>query len=103
MMIDAPVKETRTREAWRIVVRGRVQGVGFRAWACREAQELGLDGWVRNRDNGTVEILAIGPVEKLDVLEAACRRGPVAANVTAVLRSTAQDDGSTGFAQRSTL
>lgn len=47
-------------DARRLTVRGRVQGVGFRAWTVREAKALGLDGWVRNRRDGTVEVLACG-------------------------------------------
>jgi acylphosphatase len=63
------------------VVSGRVQGVGFRAFVVREARRLGLTGWVRNRSDGAVEVLAEGPERKLRELAALLRRGPPAAIV----------------------
>lgn len=62
-----------------IKIYGRVQGVGFRAWAWRRAQELDLSGWVRNRIGGQVEILAEGA--KTDDFLSLCRRGPLLARV----------------------
>jgi acylphosphatase len=91
------------RRAVRLTIRGRVQGVGYRWWAVDEAQRLRLDGWVRNRRDGSVELLAIGPREAVDRLVAACRRGPPAAMVTAIECAEAQDDGSTGFYDRPTV
>ena len=64
-----------------IRVKGRVQGVGFRAWACRKANELDLSGWVRNRSNGSVEILAEGPNDKIDMFLGLCKKGPLFARV----------------------
>lgn len=55
---------------------GRVQGVGFRYFVWREAEELGVDGWVRNRADGTVEALAQGPIDTLDRLKARLEEGP---------------------------
>lgn len=52
--------------ALHIQVFGRVQGVGFRSWARREASRLGIYGWVRNLSDGSVEILAEGPPDRLD-------------------------------------
>jgi acylphosphatase len=92
-----------TRPAARLRIEGRVQGVGYRWWAVREAERLALEGWARNRADGSVEVLAIGPNEALDAFERACREGPPAARVAAVVRSPAEDDGSTGFSQRETL
>lgn len=70
--------------ARRFRVTGRVQGVGFRAWAVRTARALGVNGWVRNRLDGSVELLAEGDPAAIDILETACRRGPDAARVDAV-------------------
>ncbi len=66
------------------VVRGRVQGVGFRASAAHEARRLGLDGWVRNQLDGTVEVLAAGDDEAVDRLAAWLKQGPRGAHVTGV-------------------
>lgn len=67
-----------------LVVRGRVQGVYFRASAQREARRLGLTGWVRNRPDGFVELLAEGEEEGLKDLIAWANRGPSAARVERV-------------------
>ncbi|MBQ7413672.1 MAG: acylphosphatase [Alphaproteobacteria bacterium] len=64
-----------------IKVFGRVQGVGFRAWAVRRAEELSLSGWVRNRISGSVEILAEGQDEAAELFLSACRKGPLFARV----------------------
>ncbi|MHB8528790.1 MAG: acylphosphatase [Caulobacteraceae bacterium] len=90
------------RPALRLTVRGRVQGVGYRWWAIGEARRLGLDGWVRNRRDGSVEIVAIGPQAAAEQLVEACRRGPPAATVRSVDRAAAEDDGSSGFSDRPT-
>jgi acylphosphatase len=69
----------------RLVVSGRVQGVGFRYSTQGEAARLGLRGWVRNTDDGKVEIVAEGPPTAVDALEAWCRRGPAGARVASVV------------------
>ena len=89
-----------TRAAIRLTIHGRVQGVGYRWWAMRRAMALGLDGWVRNRLDGSVEMLVIGPAKALEAMAAACWQGPSAARVTGVRRSQAEDDGSIGFDER---
>jgi acylphosphatase len=66
------------------VVRGRVQGVGFRWFVEREAHTLGVSGWVRNNADGTVEVLAMGTREQLTGLRGRLRSGPRAARVDAV-------------------
>jgi acylphosphatase len=91
------------RQAARFIIKGEVQGVGFRAWVVREAWKLGLDGWARNRTDETVEIMAIGSGSAIDQLEDACRNGPPSAQVTSLSREEAPDDGSRGFAQWPTL
>lgn len=68
----------------RIIVSGRVQGVGYRDWVVRTAQRTGLTGWVRNLKDGRVEILAAGEDETLDALIESARTGPPLARVTNV-------------------
>jgi acylphosphatase len=89
-----------TRSAARLLVEGRVQGVGYRWWAVETARRLGLDGWVRNRADGSVEILAIGEAAEIGRLSRACGDGPAGALVRAVKVEAAEDDGSAGFEQR---
>lgn len=90
------------RQALRLVVRGQVQGVGFRAWAVRAARGLGLSGWVRNRRDGSVEILAAGAPDLLEKFVAACRRGPPLAEVTAIEQFPADPPAAPGFDQAET-
>jgi acylphosphatase len=66
------------------VVRGRVQGVGFRYHVVREARRLGLAGWVANEHDGSVRAVAEGTTESLDRIEALLRRGPPGSLVEAV-------------------
>jgi acylphosphatase len=80
-----------------LTITGRVQGVGYRIWAERTAAGLGIRGWVRNRRDGSVELLAVGENEAVAKLIEACRLGPRAAAVTEVTIADAQDDGSAGF------
>jgi acylphosphatase len=68
----------------RATVRGRVQGVGFRAAAAGEARRSRLTGWVRNRLDGTVEVLTEGDDDALEAFLAWLRRGPSLAHVTGV-------------------
>ena len=74
----------------RYLVRGRVQGVGFRFYVEREAHMLGVAGWVRNNPDGTVEGLAMGSREQLMGLRGRLRDGPRAARVDAVDESEAK-------------
>ncbi|MFQ5716703.1 MAG: acylphosphatase [Nitrospinales bacterium] len=73
-----------SKSAAHIIVRGRVQGVFFRASARTEANKLRLSGWVRNRDDGSVEVYAEGGEEEARHLVEWCRKGPPAAVVTGV-------------------
>ena len=59
-----------------VVIRGHVQGVGFRAWVQHQAQLRGLEGWVRNRRDGTVEALLSGRDDAVEAMLDACREGP---------------------------
>jgi acylphosphatase len=81
----------------RLRITGEVQGVGYRLWAMRTAEGLGLRGWVRNRSDGSVEVLSTGPPDDVAALAEACREGPRAARVSAVTVLDAEDDGSLGF------
>ncbi len=87
----------------RIVVTGRVQGVYYRGWTVATARALGLTGWVRNRSDGSVEILACGSSEALDHLIHACRSGPPAARVEGLEVSDAADPCPDDFVSRPTL
>lgn len=73
----------------RFIVRGRVQGVFFRATTAEEAQRLGLDVRVWNREDGAVECMAEGAAASLDALERWLHRGPPHARVTSVERTDA--------------
>jgi len=66
------------------LVKGRVQGVGFRWFVHREASELGLKGWVRNTEDGDVEVLVAGEAEDLNELREALRKGPRGSRVDSV-------------------
>lgn len=74
------------------MVRGRVQGVGYRASCAQRAQELGLSGWVRNCDDGSVALEAQGPTEAVDELLRWCHRGPSSAAVRDVVVTDAAID-----------
>jgi acylphosphatase len=90
------------RERLHAVVRGHVQGVGFRWFVVRQASGLGLDGWVMNRVDRGVEVVAEGPSARLDDLLEALREGPPSSSVTSVesQRSPALGDVR-GFSVRS--
>jgi len=67
-----------------VTITGRVQGVGYRAWVEHQARNHDLEGWVRNRRDGSVEALFAGPANVVADLVARCRRGPSTARVEAV-------------------
>ncbi|MFN3461741.1 MAG: acylphosphatase [Oceanibaculum sp.] len=87
-------------QAVRLSIQGRVQGVWYRAWTVREAEALGLRGWVRNRRDGSVEAVLVGPASAVEAMIEACRKGPPAARVDEVLvTDTAPTDVGAGFVQ----
>ncbi|MCJ2121997.1 acylphosphatase [Methylobacterium sp. J-077] len=73
-----------------VIVKGRVQGVSYRAWTQAEARSRGLSGFVRNRDDGSVEAVFSGPPEAVDQVVAQCWSGPPGARVSDV---TVQEGG----------
>ena len=75
-----------------VTIRGRVQGVGSRAWVEHQARVHRLEGWVRNRTDGSVEALFSGPENVVADMVAACRRGPSSARVDAVVEESANSD-----------
>lgn len=80
--------------ARRLVISGRVQGVGFREATVDAARAAGVAGWVRNRADGTVEVLVQGSPDAVGRLVAWCRRGPPLARVAGVDVATAAADAS---------
>jgi acylphosphatase len=74
-----------------VIVRGRVQGVGYRAWVQDQALRLDLEGWVRNRRDGAVEAVFAGAEEAVAAALEACHRGPPAARVDAVEAQEAEE------------
>lgn len=85
------------RSSRRWIIRGRVQGVGFRYFTQRSAFELGLTGYVRNREDGGVEVYASGPADQLSRFAALLQRGPRGALVQAVEEQFAESLGYRSF------
>ena len=83
----------------RVAVSGRVQGVWYRGWTVDEARARDLDGWVRNRRDGSVEAVFQGAPARVAEMIAACRRGPSIARVVAVETHPHDDPVAPGFAQ----
>ena len=83
--------------AYRYVVEGRVQGVGYRYYVLRQADAIGVTGFAANRADGSVEVVAEGSEAALADLEARLREGPAFAEVTSVAREAVAERGSSGF------
>ena len=79
------------------LIRGRVQGVGFRWFVHREASELGLRGWVRNTDDGAVEVVASGPLEDLVELRAELKKGSRGSRVDKVIEHELDESEATSL------
>jgi len=84
----------------RLRIEGYVQAVGFRNFAIIEARRLGLDGWVRNRNDGTVETLISGDTKKVEAFVAAAMRGPEGSKVDNVELHRAEPPAEKGFHRR---
>ena len=85
--------------AIKCTIHGRVQGVGYRSWAVRNARRLGLTGWVRNCEDGTVEALFCGEPEAVEAMIVGLSDGPMAAKVTNVERKLADTPAPATFTQ----
>ena len=81
-----------SRAILQVMIRGRVQGVGYRAWVEHTASTCGLEGWVRNRRDGSVEALFAGTPKHVADMVALCRHGPPSAKVDNVTSETASVD-----------
>ena len=92
-----------TETAVHLRISGKVQNVWFRGWLAELADRAALRGWVRNRSDGTVEALLIGPENLVLDVAGRCRCGPPAAVVGRVETAPGHDDGSTGFRLRPTV
>ena len=89
--------------ARRLIIHGRVQGVWYRAWTVENATSLGLDGWVRNRADGTVEAFLVGPETDVQDMIRRCHRGPERAHVTEIEEFPAKGITARGFTQKPTV
>ncbi len=87
----------------RLRIEGSVQAVGFRYFAMEEARKLALDGWIRNRSDGTVEALVSGSTKAVEAFVAACARGPQGAKVTSIDLHKAEPPDEKGFHRRPSL
>jgi acylphosphatase len=84
----------------RLRIEGFVQAVGYRNFAIDEARRLGLDGWIRNRSDGTVEALVHGGTKAVERFVASCMRGPPGAQVKNVELHKAEPPADKGFHRR---
>ena len=89
--------------AIRVVLHGRVQGVGYRAWAASNARKRELNGWVRNRTDGTVEAIFKGSEDVVREMIQACWDGPLASKVRAIDETLAEGVVEAGFVQKPTV
>ena len=89
--------------ALRFRIEGFVQAVGYRNYVIEEANRLGLDGWVRNRSDGTVEALACGPTKMIEAFFTVCAKGPPGSRVANVEMHRAEPPAEKGFKRRPSL
>ena len=90
-------------KAVRLIISGRVQGVWFRGWTVEQAKGFSLDGWVRNRADGTVEALVVGSEQDVDRMIECCREGPRLALVNNIEIQEAMGITPRGFTQKPTV
>lgn len=87
----------------RLRIEGFVQAVGYRNFAIEQARALSLDGWIRNRSDGTVEALISGPTKDVEAFIAQCSRGPEGSKVKSIDLHKAEPPDEKGFHRRSSL
>ncbi|MCK4868772.1 MAG: acylphosphatase [Alphaproteobacteria bacterium] len=102
-MAKAKSKQKQKDIAVRVVIEGRVQGVGFRWWIREWANSRGLDGWVRNRHEGTVEALFYGPESVVRHMVESCATGPESARIRSVREYEDESPDDPGFIDRPTV
>ena len=90
-------------KARRVVIAGRVQGIGYRDWMMQEAVRLGVHGWVRNRRDDTVEALVSGEEGAVQALLSACRQGPPAARIDTITEEFTDPPDAPGFRRAPTV
>ena len=90
-------------KARHLFIAGRVRGVGFRDWLLQEARAHQLQGWVRNRTDGRVEVVLAGEEAAIEAVLLLCRRGPPLAQVTEILESFCELPEEPDFIRRPTL
>ena len=83
-------------------IRGRVQGVWYRSWTVEQGVQRGLRGWVRNRQDGSVEALFAGEPGAIEEMIAVCRKGPRHARVGSIASEPTAEEPPAGFEQRAT-
>lgn len=88
---------------FRLRIKGLVQGVGFRDWAIEEAQARSLSGWIRNRSDGSVEMLIAGPHKTIEDMLGALTKGPAGARVTNIDIHNETEPPPKGFGRKPTL
>ncbi|HEY2008606.1 MAG TPA: acylphosphatase [Rhizomicrobium sp.] len=87
----------------KVHVHGFVQGVGFRDFLIMAAEAQKLDGWVRNRSDGTVEALVSGPTKAVEIFVTNATQGPAGARISAVDLHNSEPPAEKGFVRRPTL
>jgi acylphosphatase len=87
----------------RLTIEGSVQAVGYRNFLIAEASQLGLDGWVRNRANGDVEVLVSGENGAVEHFIATCARGPAGSQVKGISMEKAEPPSQKGFGRRPSI
>ncbi len=76
------------KKCFKYIIKGRVQGVGFRYFVYENARKYGICGWVKNKMNGSVEVYAFGNIDVMDYFEQELRQGPIYSSVEEVLKSS---------------
>lgn len=86
----------------RVIISGRVQGVGYRAWTVATARHFDLQGWVRNLSDGTVEAVFSGDEEDVTAMIETCKSGPPAADVESIEQHAWEEETGSGFVSKPT-